>query len=308
MTFYATIKAVVRAVTPAGILDLRRAWGRQVHPSDIDAQRSRYHEERHRRIELVSKINNATQFTADQYEKVIEFLVGQGVSEVDVREGSIPQASLEFINKTVFSNLPNGNPLLVLHIGNYVGVSLAYVTEMAVKLNSKSVVVAIDPNIPHRSTSNPQSLVMKLLNGCGLQGNVILITGFSSEKNISNDGTIFGEYDPVSSYAEEFSCDHVLSNLRTVFEEKFDVVCLDGNHDAEYLESELKSILPLMKKDSWIIVDDVDAAWVEIRSVFESASKLGFEVVATNRRVGIARLRDQKHLPEMIHAGRSLNS
>jgi hypothetical protein len=296
MTLYTSLRAIVRAVTPVGILELRRARRRQVGPSDIKADRSRQHEERHRRIELVSKINTATELNADQYEKVIEFLVGQGVSELDVREGSIPQASLEFINKVVLSKLSTEKPLLVLHIGNYVGVSLAYITEMVVKLNPQSVVVAIDPNIPHRATSNPQSLVMKLLHRCGLQGNVISITGFSERKNISNDGAIFGAYDPVSSYSEEFSCDRVLSNLRTIFEKKFDVVCLDGNHHADYLESELKSILPLMKEDSWVVLDDVDDAWVEIRNVFNSASKFGFEVVATNQRVGIARLRGQKQV------------
>src|SRR5436309_2778724 len=99
MTLNASLRAIVRAITPIGLLDLHRAWRGQASPSKvIRAERNREHEERHQRIETVSKMSRAGELKADQYEKMIEFLVEQGVCERDVREGSIPRSSLEFVN------------------------------------------------------------------------------------------------------------------------------------------------------------------------------------------------------------------
>ena len=131
---------------------------------------------------------------------------------------------------------------------------------------------------------------MKLLCSCGLQGNVIPITGFSIRKNLSNDGTVFDEYDPARYFLDETSCEHVLRNMGPFFKEAFHIACLDGNHQASYLEQEIESILPLMSKGGWMIFDDVDTSWVEIQDVFKNVARWGLDAVATDGRVGIARL------------------
>ncbi len=267
------LKTAIRAAIPVGLLDLRRAWQKRRAKKEQLLTRFNFHDLRRQRIDTVSNTFLGTQFKADNYERVVAFLVEAGVTEHHIRDGSIPFDSLKFINDTVISKLNPNRPSFVLHIGNFVGVSLAYLTGKIVDLNSQSVVVAIDPNITHRGIANPQSLAMKLLCSCGLQRNVIPITGFSIGKNISNDGVIFENYDPVQSFLEEASCEKVLDNLSLFFNEQFDVACLDGNHEATYLQREIESILPLIKRDGWMIFDDVDQGWPEIQDVFKRVAR-----------------------------------
>src|SRR5262249_10407360 len=156
------------------------------------------------------------------------------------------------------------------HVGNFVGVSLAYITNSVIKRNDGSIVVAIDPNIPHRAIENPLTYVTKLLCRCGLERNVMLITGFSIERNISSDGVLCEDYDPEKAFDNEFSCENVLPNMAHFFHKRFDVACLDGHHEASYLEREIAQITPLLRDGGWIILDDVDSNWAEIKSVFNS--------------------------------------
>jgi hypothetical protein len=284
------LKAVVRAAIPVGLLDLRHAWRRHRIAKEQEIARAAFHHQRHDRINSVSSRPQHVGINAYDYQAIVAYLVEQGVPEHHIYQGSIPLKSLEFINQIVLSKISPVSPISVLHIGNFVGVSLAFIASKIVELNSRSVVVSIDPNIPHRAIENPQSLVMKLLCTCGLQRHVIPITGFSIDKNLSNDGTVFGEYDPTRLFLDEASCEHVLTNMHLFFKEAFHVACLDGNHDASYLEKEIVSMLPLMKKDGWIIFDDVDTAWVEIQDIFKNVARWGLNSVATDGRVGIARL------------------
>ena len=211
------IKSAVRAVIPIGLIELRHAWRKyrtiKQQPFEQPNVRSEFHDARHQRIELISRTTQRAELKATSYDQVVGFLVQQGVSEHHVRQGSIPAQSLEFISNNVLSTFESNAPVSVLHVGNFVGVSLAYIAEKVANISPKSLVVAIDPNIPHRGVKNPQEIVTKLLCGCRLQRNVLLITGYSIEKNISNDGTIIGDYDPVSFFQSETSCENVLLNL-----------------------------------------------------------------------------------------------
>ena len=278
------IKRIIRAAVPVGLIELRQSW-RRTQTSEVTA----FHEERRKRIASVGRTPTGSLFKADQYDRVVSFLVEQGVPELHIREGSVPLHSLEFLNNVALSTLSPKRPSLVLHIGNFVGVSLAYITEKIRSLNHDSIVVAIDPNIPHRTTNDPQSIVLKLLKSTGLEQNVLLITGFSLEQNISSDGTIFEYRDPTLTFASECSCENALHNLGKLFRHQFDVVCLDGNHQADYLEREIEAILPLMASGAWMIMDDVDEFWIEVQDVFKSISRWGLKAVATDGRVGIAR-------------------
>jgi hypothetical protein len=297
--------SIIRAATPVGLLELRRSvLSRRSHvalATELSAS-TKWHNERNLRIKAVATATRRRRINADCYEDMVSYLVEQGIPEVQIREGSIPFESLQFINDTVFATLDASKPSATLHLGNFVGVSLAYFTNRVATLSPGSVVVAVDPNIPHRAIDNPQAYVTKLLSICGLERNVILITGYSMEKNISSDGVVFEDYDPVKNYEKEASCENVLNSMTRFFENTFDVACLDGNHEASYLEREVKQIIPLMREGGWIIFDDVDDNWTEIRDAFRRISKFGLESMATDGRVGIARFTDGR-----TNAGKSLS-
>ena len=270
-------------VAPVGVLNLQQSWQRE------QAAQNAFHEDRNRRIASADHSPRTRLFGGDQFEEIVAFLVNQGIPENQVRQGSIPLRSLEYLNDAVLSRLDKNSPLMALHIGNFVGVSLAYIAEKLKSLNPNSVTVAVDPNIPHRGVENPQSVVMKLMCSAGLERNVLMVAGFSLERNVGNEGTLIGQADPAVSFTSEYSCEAVLRNLGRLFQHRFDLVCLDGNHQADYLQREIEAILPLMASRSWIVLDDVDANWPSIREVFRSISRWGLTPVGTNGRIGIAR-------------------
>lgn len=119
------LKTAARAAIPVGLLDLRRAWQRRRANKEELLARSNFHDQRHQRIASVSGKSVGALFNADDYELVLAFLVEAGVADHHVRDGSIPFESLQFIDNTVISKLNPNRPSFVLHIGNFVGVSLA---------------------------------------------------------------------------------------------------------------------------------------------------------------------------------------
>jgi len=63
-------------------------------------------------------------------------------------------------------------PQIALHIGNFVGISLAYLTCFLAEQHCDSLVVGVDPDVPHRGIRHPQEHVAALLTACGLENNV----------------------------------------------------------------------------------------------------------------------------------------
>ncbi|MEY8831199.1 class I SAM-dependent methyltransferase [Sedimentitalea sp. XS_ASV28] len=206
----------------------------------------------------------------------------------DIREGSMPREALEFIA----SRLPKprlNHGLRGLHIGNFVGISLAHLCDAACRLDSGAVVLSIDPNVPHRGVDSPQDLVVGLMNRYGFEGNWIPVTAFSLEpspiydvKNASGSATAFASYHGQSA-------SEGLGNLERLGC-KFDFVLIDGNHTASYLRRELAVIAKIVRPGAMIFLDDVDKAnWQEVHAVFNKARRFGFAQVAHQGRVGVLR-------------------
>lgn len=250
--------------------------------------RKKFHEDRYKKINKAEKSVFTSSILGDDYESVIQYLIDQGIPEFHVRQGSVPSGSLDFINKNIFFNLHVKTPLKVLHVGNFVGVSLAYFAEKSLKCNQESVVFAIDPNITHREVDNPQKYVINLLIKCGLQKNVVLITSYSGKKSISNDGIVFGSYNPLDKINSEQSCEDAIHNLKKCMSDAFDVVFLDGNHQASYLVAEIQALFPLLRSKAFLILDDVDEHWDELRQVFKNIEEFGLQALYCDGRVGIA--------------------
>lgn len=288
-----TFKNAIRTIVPHRLLELRRAWlsGSKRDDSDWISNRNKFHEERHRRILRTQDLaREISQINSDDYDQLIEFLTGRGLPESQVREGSVPASSLLFLRSQLVAKLDGSKPVTALHIGNFVGVSLAFVTGVLKACHPNSLVVSVDPNLPHRGITNPQEHVGALLTACGLHYNVMILAGYSGRKSISNDGVFFGDYDPEKQFTAEAACEDTLRNLRAFGSRLFDLAMLDGNHEAAYLSSEIRSLIPLLKPNALVVLDDVDQAWTEIRDVFDRVHDFGLTSLARDGRIAIARL------------------
>jgi hypothetical protein len=229
------------------------------------------------------------------YSDSIEFLYARGLPRDHVIGGSIPEASLAFCSKHLDGLMPNDRPIFGLHVGNFIGVSLAYFVDYARRKHQNSLVVSIDPNLTHRGIESPQDHVIATLNHFGLQQNAMICVGYSGGKSISNDGFALTdssgvEYDPFASYAVEQSCESSLANLCAIGKGRFDFAVMDGNHEAAYLRSETAIVRTLLAPGGVLILDDVDDTWVGIKEEFGKLGAMGWRALGADGRVGILEL------------------
>jgi hypothetical protein len=196
-------------------------------------------------------------------ENAIRFLVARGLDESDVRFGSIPATSLTFMARTVAPHLPSGRPVRALHIGNFVGVSLCFLTAFLWRHDEGSVVLSIDPNVPHRGVSQPQGHVLALLQHHGLLANSLIVPGYTLEQSFGDPGA-----PDAANLSRSAACVNVLKNLATLGAESFDLVLIDGNH--EHVERELNELRRLIAPGSIVVLDDIDD-WQGVREALEGA-------------------------------------
>ena len=285
----------MKAITPTGRPALRRRFASRYHQTDPGEARKKYHEERHKSIESTAHIILLPKLIdGHDYEAIVQFLVSLDVPEHHVREGGVPLQSLQFIHNSTMQALPTSRRLIGLHIGNFVGVSLAYITSALVKRSSEAICISIDPNLAHRGIASPQTLALSLLTRCNLQNNSIVAAGCSGLKRISNDATIFSGYDPVKEFLNESACEHVVRNLGSILPGMVDLVFIDGNHEANYLKEELRNILPLLRPGAFVVLDNVDEAWEEIRQVCTHIDNYGLVPITHDDRVRIAQYKGLK--------------
>ena len=238
--------------------------------------------------------SSAAQRIPYSYNAAVEFHAARGLPRADITGGSMPESTLAFCSKTLDDLIPatRDKPLVGLHVGNFLGVSLSHFVNYVRQRNEKSVVVSIDPDLTHRGIEHPQKHVIAILNHFGLQGNAMICVGYSTSKSISNDGTAFmgengSEYDPYARFESEQSCEDALSNFCAVSEGKFDFAVLDGNHEGSYLQRETAVVRRLLKPNGILILDDVNEAWAEIKAEFDNLSSKGWRSVAADGRVGV---------------------
>ena len=184
----------------------------------------------------------------------MRFLTSRGLDEAEVRAGSIPQRSLDFVGSVVASELPSDGPVFALHIGNFVGVSLAYISEAVRRIHPASVVWSVDPNVAHRGIANPAEQALALLGHFGLTEANVVITGYTLEQNLGDER----ESDPVASFESQRRPEHVLRNLASRAGVPFGLVFMDGNHYGPYVAREIDQIKPLLAPGALIVIDDVD--------------------------------------------------
>lgn len=256
-----------------------------------DAARQQARLERLRRAEQAAAAGDAL---AWDYEAAVSVLIDRGLDEDEIRGGSMPEASLQRCDAAIRELLGDGGPIRALHVGNFLGVSLAAVTATVRAVDPGSVVVAVDPDVAHRGIERPAAHAMALLRSFGLDDAVLPITAYSLGRNLGNDG--LDEHDhgvsPWQAMEESAAAAQALPRLADLAPGGFDLVLLDGNHDASYLSDELTVVARLLRPGGILVLDDVDAgAWSDIQAVFDGlvADDGGpFRRVDADGRIGVA--------------------
>lgn len=201
------------------------------------------------------------------YADSIEALCNRGLSRDHVVGGSMTEGSLQFLMGAQ-ARRQKFEPIRVLHVGNFVGVSLCYVVAAAKQAHRDSLVVSIDPNLPHRNVHRPQEHVLWLLSRYRLTSNSLILTGYSLEKCMSNDGINFG-FDPRLTFEQEHAPINQLPHLLSLCGAVFDLAIIDGNHDPDYLQREVAVLDALLKPDGMLALDDINPSWPQLQRVHQ---------------------------------------
>jgi Methyltransferase domain len=183
------------------------------------------------------------------YEEAVSLLVDRGLDEGLVRFSSIPRDSIAFAGDVIGEHAPSG-PLRVLHIGNFVGLSLAALTDIVVAHDPGSVVVSIDPNLAGMAIEDPKNHALALLAEFGLLGSNVVIEGYSME------GT-----------ADRAAGQNTLGSLERVGA-RFDVALVDGSHAIGYVRREVEAVVRLLDDGGLLMLDDVSHRFEQIRELF----------------------------------------
>jgi predicted O-methyltransferase YrrM len=192
------------------------------------------------------------------YEQLLVLAMEAGVDRTRLRRGSISQESLDFILDRI-----DGGP--GLHVGNYAGISLTYLAA-----HTEGLIVAVDPNVARWGATRAQDVVVHLLREAAVEDRVLLVCGYTLERNPNYSGRIVDGYDPSIEHRNEAAPVEVLQNLESLGIQ-FAWAVLDGNHDASYLRAELGRVEPLLRDDGVVFLDDCNTYWPEIQAVFKSA-------------------------------------
>lgn len=221
------------------------------------------------------------------YELAVAHLTARGLPESEVRGGSMPESSLERCGEVFQSQFEHAGPLTILHVGNFLGVSLSWFADFARRWSPQSRVVAIDPNVMHRGIERPQEHAIDLLTGFGLDDRVLLVTGYTLRKNPSD----LPIDDPGAHFARDRSCQNALPHLAALAPGSIDIALIDGNHEPAYLSRELAELRTLLRPGGLLVLDDV----FEWRSLAPVGRELNASVDTTllfrDQRLGVWQVR-----------------
>jgi predicted O-methyltransferase YrrM len=277
---------VIKALVPYGIARVYQQKEMQKEKLRREAElRASIDAREKRRLEAKAAVSGGIKRPFD-YEDAVSFLEELGIDLQAIRLGSMPAKNLENVRRHL-GRLDTSRPIIALHIGNFLGISLAYLAHALGELHSQSRVVSIDPNLTFIGVARPMEAVLALLTHFGLEDRVAILTGYSLEKNISNDGQARDGYDPVANWTIERGCTQQLDLLGTLAPERFDLCLIDGNHDAEYLQRELSQIVRLLRRGGLLVLDDVSAGWPAIKSAFEQIPSEEFERILADGRIAL---------------------
>jgi hypothetical protein len=100
-------------------------------------------------------------------------------------------------------------------------------------------------------------------------------------------------------YSDEQSCHNSLTNLALLYESRFDFAVMDGNHEAEYLRSEVDVVRRLLIPNGVLLLDDVSEAWADIKAEYANLASAGWKPLGADGRVGVLQKNIAANPPRM---------
>lgn len=220
------------------------------------------------------------------YAEALRFLADAGLDIEVVRAMSMPEASLQYCCNHLRSD---GGPLRGLHIGNFVGVSLAHFSANIKKLHEDSRIVSIDANLQQRGIGNPADIVVALLREFGLERDALMLIGYSLEGTGPDREARYDPARPLEAIATEKRLEGQLEALHLLGLRSLDFAVLDGSHDQAYVTRELVAVRGMLRANGLVFLDDASPMWPDLQRQFSDAAAVGFEVVGSDGRVGVMR-------------------
>jgi hypothetical protein len=234
------------------------------------------------RLRRLSRRPRDTMAPRFDYETTIKLLTDRGLDEATVRLHSIHEHNLGFVRSTISGRFDGSKPLVGLHIGNFVGVSLAAFTEALREIHAESLVIAIDPNIGSEEVANPQEHVVAVLERWGLLGSVVLVFGYSFEPT-----ALSSRVGPGIPPAAGVGVLPLLGRLPI----EIDVALVDGNHAGSTVSRELEWLRTRARSGALVFLDDVTEWYLEIMEVFNRATEgETWTAVGHDGRIGVLEL------------------
>lgn len=278
-------RLAAKYMAPHGLTMVRQERARKSREAAELAERTGQARQRH---EQLAKM--ATGTVPYSHDDSVAFLtVARDLDPHHVQHGSIPLASLVEARRVLQKELPDGRALVGLHVGNFVGISLAFLTNDLVERHPASVMVSVDPGTTHRGIVRPQEHALALLDRYGLSNSHVFAQGFSVTRAVGHEAHM-----PAQDFADltqHHASEGVLDSLITAGN-AFDVALMDGNHEGEYLQAEIERLHKLLRSGGVLIMDDVepDGPWVGVFEVFErTKSDHAFELINADGRVALFR-------------------
>ena len=225
------------------------------------------------------------------YDEALRFLLARGLPEAAVHRGTIGRDSLAFVRDLLVPALrEREGPAQALHVGNFVGVSLAAFSSAALEAHPGSLVVSIDPNVPHHGIDDPQSHVLALLAHFGLERANLVVTGYSLERTPSSDAWLESDSDPGRAWPSERAVENALPHLEQLGA-RFDAALVDGSHIGENVRGELEILARIVRPGGLVFLDDVSETWSELLDLYAdpATAALGYERVDYDGRIGVLR-------------------
>lgn len=277
--FKRQIKLVVGMFLPYSLVKL---WQQRTAEHNDKAYRQRF-DAQHAHSSAASQ--------AYSYDAAVLALQTWGLDPLTVIRGSIPAASLELCGDVIDKYLVHTLPLIGLHIGNFVGVSVCFFLDRLARRHPGSLLVSIDPNIIHLEIEHPQQYVTHLAAHFGLAEHHLLLTGYTLEKNVAQyDAKAWQQTQSgLAHMAQQTAPEKVLPGLAQLGL-RFDFTVIDGNHDAAYLAREVSVIKGMLADSALLIFDDVNEHWDRIETFFKTLLlDPAFTLVGRDDRLGILR-------------------
>jgi methyltransferase family protein len=261
------LRWIVRAITP---------WGIEWWLSQGNARRWRR--------SLKARLNSTAPAPGSRYEEAVRFLTRRGLDEFHVREGSMPEPTLNFVGDLLAARLPRDRPVAGLHVGNFLGLSLAYFSWLLGEHDAQSLMVSIDPNVTHRGIESPLDHAYALLGHFDQLSRNVIVVGYSLER---------GEPANEREHLESLAPEHVLRAFSSLGL-TFDVVIVDGNHERNYVAREIAAVREVLAPAGLVVLDDIND-WPGVKDIF--ARMRGDEswvVLGENGRAAVVQARNDQ--------------